>query len=89
MDGRIVLSVTVILSVAAIVFLGSGISGMLISQSCCFGPQCSPETLCDNSKLPEKNSNNIYIGIMLLISLMLFLLSVFGKVLIREKDKKL
>ncbi len=37
-----------------IVFLGSGITGMVVSETCCFPPDCSPENMC----VLEKQSAN-------------------------------
>jgi hypothetical protein len=92
MEERIVLGVVIILSVSALFFIGSGITSMVISESCCFGPNCSPENLCDAAKPhPEQpasiQNTNIYIGIILLITLMIFLLSVYGKYFTGEHHK--
>lgn len=35
----------IILSLVGVYFLGRGITGFMISESCCFGPECS--YLCD------------------------------------------
>jgi hypothetical protein len=41
------LLVVIVLVLAASFFLGTGITGLVISQSCCFGAECPAEYLCD------------------------------------------
>jgi hypothetical protein len=40
----------IIIAVVGIYFLGSGLTGFVISQSCCMGEACAPENLCDAAK---------------------------------------
>ncbi|MFH1590222.1 MAG: hypothetical protein ABIB43_06665 [archaeon] len=40
----------VILVLAGLYFLGSGITGEVISQSCCFPPDCEPTNLCEAAR---------------------------------------
>lgn len=65
MEERIVLGVVIVLAVGAILFLGSGITGLVVSDA-------------PNHDM-QKDTNNIYIGLILLITMMLFLLTVYGK----------
>jgi hypothetical protein len=66
------------LSILGLFLLGSGMTGMIISESCCIGTGCSPENLCDVAKphleLPGTiNSHNTYIGIgIIMLSISLF-----------------
>lgn len=59
-----------ILAIVGIYLLGSGITGMVISQSCCFGESCPSEYLCDAAEpLPERPSQvgNTVAGLVLLV----------------------
>lgn len=39
-----------ILIIASVFLIGGGITGRVISQSCCFPPNCEPENVCDAAK---------------------------------------
>jgi uncharacterized membrane protein YphA (DoxX/SURF4 family) len=45
MDKKAVLLAAIFL--LGLVFLGRGITGMVVSESCCFPPNCAPENMCD------------------------------------------
>jgi hypothetical protein len=70
MDNRVILLAMV--AIAGVYLLGTGISGMVVSQSCCFGEDCPPEYLCDaaepivQSPAPVKATLSGVVGIMLL-----------------------
>jgi len=40
-------------------FLGTGITGLIISETCCFPPNCLEENICDFSqdKVPKNSPN--------------------------------
>ena len=67
------------LTILGLFLIGSGMTGMIISESCCMGTGCSPENLCDLAKphleLPATaNSKGTYIGIgIILLSISLFI----------------
>lgn len=42
--------ILVIMAISGVYFLGSGITGEVISQSCCFPPDCAEEYICDTAK---------------------------------------
>lgn len=37
----------ILIGILGVYFLGKGITGLVVSQSCCFGPDCDAESLCD------------------------------------------
>ncbi len=54
----------ILLIIASIFLIGGGITGKVVSESCCFPPNCAEENICDAAKLqylespsgvPEKN----------------------------------
>lgn len=45
MDKKIILLAAIF--VLGLVFLGRGITGMVVSQSCCFPPNCDKENACE------------------------------------------
>ncbi len=45
MNKKIILAVLLI--ILGIYFFGKGITGLVISQSCCFGSDCEQENLCE------------------------------------------
>jgi hypothetical protein len=52
-------------------FLGRGITGMVISETCCYGPDCSGDSLCDNinmEKTEGKDLTSMFIGASLFIT---------------------
>lgn len=47
------IGITIILAVLGVLFLGTGITGNIISQSCCFGEDCAPEYRCFEPDIEE------------------------------------
>lgn len=41
------LIIILLIAILGIFFLGKGITGLVVSQSCCFPPDCDAENLCD------------------------------------------
>ena len=66
MNEKIALTIIVVLSVASVLFLGSGITGYVVADA-------SP------SHGIQSDSNNIYIGMILMITLMLFLVTAYSR----------
>lgn len=50
-----------ILALAGLFLLGKGITGFVVSQSCCFPPDCDEENLCDSARQPD-DVRNLYFG---------------------------
>lgn len=50
MRTRLLLAVIMAFFVTGTLLLGEGITGMVISQSCCFGASCPADYLCDNTR---------------------------------------
>ena len=56
-------------------FLGKGITGYVASESCCFGPDCSPDNLCDAAESPVKHASFMGMGmIFVLVSALVFVM---------------
>jgi hypothetical protein len=48
---------------AGALILGSGLTGNVISQSCCTGPDCAPEYTCDHAETaPQAMPGQVLIG---------------------------
>jgi len=43
-----------------LVFLGRGITGMVVSQSCCFPPNCDKENICEAAAEDVKFNTPIF-----------------------------
>jgi len=48
----------IIFALFGIFLLKEGITGFVISQSCCFGDNCDPECLCDVVKESPKSASS-------------------------------
>ncbi len=76
-----------ILAILGVFFLGKGITGYVISQSCCFPPDCNEEDLCDlarpniESPVNSQDVQNIYIGAGL------FSVSAIAYIILQKKEK--
>lgn len=58
MDKKIILLAAIF--VLGLVFLGRGISGMVVSQSCCFPPNCDKENMCESAAENVKFNTPIF-----------------------------
>ncbi|MFH1770715.1 MAG: hypothetical protein ABH828_04100 [archaeon] len=64
--------ILVIMAISGVYFLSSGITGEVISQSCCFPPDCPEEYLCEAAtphlENPESWNNYAtgYIGLLMI-----------------------
>ena len=67
LDWKIYLMVA--LALTGTIFIGTGITGEVISQSCCFGTECSSEDLCDSAKplVRPENPSLLYLGALLFV----------------------
>lgn len=76
-----------ILAILGVFFLGKGITGYVISQTCCFPPNCSEEDMCDlarptiESPAPNPDVTNIYLGGAL------FSVSAIAYIILQKKEK--
>ena len=61
----------VLFLLAGLFFVGQGITGLVISQSCCFAPNCTPEDVCDAAKVQvvQENVGFTISGVLVLVSL--------------------
>ncbi|MBN2111997.1 hypothetical protein JW707_02750 [Candidatus Woesearchaeota archaeon] len=51
----------VIFALLGIFLLGRGITGLVISETCCFPPNCSQENICDAAD-ESGDMSSIYLG---------------------------
>lgn len=52
--------------------LGKGITGGVVSQSCCYGQNCHPDYVCDVYKAPDSSSFFGFGTVIVLSSAILF-----------------
>lgn len=77
-DHIVMLVPFLIATLIGVMLISQGITGLIVSESCCFGSSCSAENLCDSAKPNiESPSNfgpngnyNLYLGIFLMITAM-------------------
>ena len=79
MNSKILISLLVVLALAGLFFLGKGITGLVVSQSCCFetGANCAAENKCVIESPAEiyQNQASVYLGAMLiLVSALVYLI---------------
>jgi hypothetical protein len=72
------LIVLIAIALAGMFFLTKGFTGLVVSQTCCFPPDCSPENLCDNAK---EIGTGEYISVYLALGGLLFLISIIPLIL--------
>jgi len=58
MDKKIMLLAVIFL--VGFVFLGRGITGMVVSQSCCFPPDCDKENMCEAARDDVKFTTPVF-----------------------------
>ena len=63
-----ILIVFALMLLSGIFLIGKSITGLVISQSCCFGEECSEEYLCDSAKGKQNNLIDINLGALFLIA---------------------
>ena len=77
MDRKLIIPLAA-LTLLGLFLLGNGITGMVVSESCCVGTGCSQENLCDvarpNLELPTgQEPLNVYLGLgAVIVSVALF-----------------
>lgn len=77
MHKNLFIAVVSVLFIASIYFIGSGINGLSVGESCCYGPNCLVENACDSTKLKEKANVpiNLFAGVFFLIAAFAFMLA--------------
>jgi len=77
-----------ILAMIGLYFIGSNITGYVISQSCCFPPDCEPENICDSAKQHQRYSASLDIAnYTVYIGEILIFVSILTYILMYRKDK--
>jgi hypothetical protein len=68
MQNKILIPI-LLLAVFSIFLIGKGITGLVVSESCCFPPDCAPENICDQARneMPSPHTFEIASGITMLI----------------------
>jgi len=59
MDKRIIILLSLI-ALLGLFLLGSSITGLVFSETCCFPPDCNPENMCDAITEQPLNTNTGY-----------------------------
>jgi len=89
MNNRLVIPL-IILALIGLYLMGRGITGYVVSESCCFPPNCEPENMCDSAKQHQKYSASLNIAnYSVYIGEILVFVSIFIYMVIYSHDKKL
>ena len=75
MDKKVVLFVYIALSIAAIMFIGSGITGFVTSET---------DNLLPNA---INGADSFYIGLIFVFALVLFITQTYGDLFVKDKDQ--
>lgn len=62
-----IILISVIFTLAALFLIGDSITGLVFSQSCCFGESCPTEYLCEGPKDSQNEVVNVNLGVFFLI----------------------
>jgi hypothetical protein len=62
MHKNIFITIAFVFVVMAMIFIGHGITGYVISESCCFPPDCEPENICTSAQPEVESPQPIYPG---------------------------
>lgn len=81
MDYKLI--IPAILALASVMFLGGSITGFVVSESCCEGPTCAPDSLCTETQGPSTTSL-----FSLVTSAIAFMLSMIVYFLLNRKSSK-
>ena len=75
MNVKVIIPLVVILFLCVgLFFLGKGITGTVVSQSCCFGPDCAPEYMCDAESYSNSAGFLGFGAILILVSILVFVM---------------
>jgi len=89
MNNKLVIPL-IILALIGLYFIGSNITGYVISQSCCYPPDCEPENMCDFTEQHQKYSASLNIAnYTVYIGEILVLASILIYIVIYSHNKKL
>ena len=65
------LTAIVVVGLVGLFFLGKGITGYAVAETCCFPPDCPPENICDIAEDMESGPlqpvSDLYVGSVLVI----------------------
>lgn len=73
----IILYLIFVLGFIGIYFLGSSITGYIVSETCCFPPNCNSENQCQFSESPT-SSSSLFTGIISGTSLLIASALLYG-----------
>lgn len=75
MNVKLILPLVVILFLCVgLFFLGKGITGTVVSQSCCLGPDCHSDYLCDSESYSDSAGFLGFGAILVLVSILVFVM---------------
>lgn len=70
--------------------IGGGITGYVVSENCCYPPDCEPENMCDFTESNQRYSASLNIAnYTVYIGEILVLVSIIMYVIMYRHDKKL
>lgn len=69
MRSSILFFVSVTLFCLGVLFMGKGITGYVISESCCLPPNCAEENICSFYETPSniENDKSFFLGMIFLV----------------------
>lgn len=88
MKSRLIIPLATLL--IGFLMIGGGITGNVVSENCCYPPDCEPENMCDSTELDQKYSASLNIAnYAVYIGEILVLVSIIMYVVMHRHDKKL
>ena len=87
MKSRLIIPLVTLL--IGFLLIGGGITGNVVSENCCYPPDCEPENMCDFTESNQKYSSSLNIAnYTVYIGEILVLASIIIYVVMYRRDKK-
>ena len=84
------LLIPLVIALVGFFLIGGGITGYVVSETCCYPPDCEPENMCDFTESNQRYSASLNIAnYSVYIGEILVLVSIIMYVVIYRHDKKL
>ena len=84
------LLIPLVIALVGFLLIGGGITGNVVSQTCCYPPDCEPENICDFTESNQRYSASLNIAnYTVYIGEILVLVSIIMYVVMYRHDKKL
>ena len=82
----------IILAFLGGLILGKGLTGFVVSETCCFGEDCAEENLCDSARpnleapdLVRESFFFTYVGVFMMLIVLFFYLNTHAKAYYKKK----